>query len=128
MNQDVINLGPYKDIRVVLNGVTRSVSSFSYLRVSHDNGASFAASGYRITGSNADNVTFDFLLSANAGARWGVIEMPNIKGARYFPRVAYGDAQGFGMYTGNSADINAIRVECSGGVMNGGTLLVYGRV
>jgi hypothetical protein len=126
---NITNLAPYTDLRIVMVGVGSVTTGFRWLRVSHDNGATFQTTGYREMVSDFNGGTFNFIETAALQRRWGVMELRNIKGATFFPRICMGDGRGSGMaiYENNPADINAIRIGSSGGAMNSGYVMVYGR-
>lgn len=126
----IINLAPYNDIRITIRDVSTANVAFRFVRVSHDNGATFSTSGYRLPNSNVNFSTFDFNNAANNQQRYGAIVINNIKGVKYWPRLVSGDARnaGYALYDGLTSDINAVQVASSNGNMTSGTLAVYGRV
>lgn len=127
--RNVINLAPFRHIRAVLVDVGTVSSGFRWLQVSYDNGATWVTSGYRIPNSAASNVTLDFNNAATNLGRWGMIELRNIKGPTYTPRLVLGDARNPGaafIGVNEGPAINAIRIGSSGGDLNSGLLKVYG--
>lgn len=129
---DFTGLAGYQEILVLIDGVTRSVSGITSLRVSIDNGANFlTASGDYITvaavGTESNQVLIPFHNTSATAARSGIIHINLFSSTDVKVATNYNIPDSYFIPTANA--LNAIRVYsgAAGGNLNAGTILVYGR-
>lgn len=127
-------LAGYTDLRVVVSGMTFSVSSRPQLRVSVDNGSNYLSSsgdyiGVQGNGQSTSPTELNFYDTAATGARYGEIflEGINITGAPKAARSNFFNTDGVHLsLIPNTNDIDAIRVFATQN-FTGGTIYVFGR-
>lgn len=135
-NKDFIGLAAYSDIRVLLVGLTiNTTAGLVNLRVSTDNGSTFlSASGDYVsvlgqgTLINKTDLQFsdtNFTTVAHSGEI--IIEGFNLTAPKV-SRSNFFNTDGIYLrYMPTGSALNAIRLYSTGGVMNGGTIYVFGR-
>lgn len=131
-NEDFIGLAGYNEILVIVDGITRSVTGLTSLRVSIDNGANFlsAAGDYvdvSVAGVEANAALMAFHTTNATVARSGRIHIVLFDTASVVKNAMSWDGNNFFIPTANA--LNAIRVYsgAAGGNLTGGTIFVYGR-
>lgn len=129
---DVIGLAGYNEILVIVDGITRSVTGLTSLRVSIDNGANFlaAAGDYvdvSVAGVETAASTMPFHTTNATVARSGRIHIVLFDTASVVKNAMSWDGNNYFIPTANA--LNAIRVYsgAAGGNLNAGTIYVYGR-
>jgi hypothetical protein len=131
-NIDFVGLANYHQLLVIARGLTDGTSGVRQLLASVDNGSSFytASGDYKnlTTAGVENNVTaFAFHNTATTAARSMVAHVLNTRGNEKIC-VLMNDPGGFNMFTASASDINAIRVNNSGGGnITAGTVRVFGR-
>lgn len=129
-NYDITGLGSYTEIMIITNGITKSVSGTTNVRVSTDGGGTYlSASGDYIDVSVAGaevNTTAMLLHTTSATlARDGqIVIRPNNSSTLKWALSTSGDEY----IIPTTSAINAVRILGSGGGnLNAGTIYVYGR-
>jgi hypothetical protein len=126
----IIGLGGYNELLIHVSGVSASASGVRRVCASVDNGTSyFSASGdyTSIIETGVEGVGTGWAHStASTSARGMVVHVLNTKGAK---KVASVTAQSlYSTFVASSSDINAIRLDNSGGGnLTSGSMLVFGR-
>lgn len=134
-NEDFINLSVYNEILVIVDGITRSVSGLTSLRVSTDNGGSFLATSgdyvdISIAGVEANATLIAFHTTNATAARSGRVLIRLFNTTSVVKLAESWDANNFFIpATSAPGALNAVQVfsGAAGGNLNAGTIYVYGR-
>lgn len=131
-NIDFTGLATFNELLVIARALTDGTTGVRQLLASVDNGSSFytASGDYKnlTTAGVENNITaFAFHNTSSTSARTMVAHILNLKGATKICDLM-NDPGGFNLFTASASDINAIRINNSGGGnITGGTVYVYGR-